>query len=90
MGDVWNALADPTRRKMLELLKKNDLNAGEIAQHFNMTKPSISHHLSILKSAELVKSIKDGQNVIYSINTSVIEDIMALFAKLTKEEKDEK
>ena len=57
MGDVWSALADPTRRKILTLLKVQDLNAGEIAEQFNMTKPSISHHLSILKQAELVSDL---------------------------------
>ena len=56
MGDVWKALADPTRRKILKLLKKGSLNAGEIAAEFNMTKPSISNHLSILKQADLVDS----------------------------------
>ena len=64
MGDVWSALADPTRRKILTLLKVQDLNAGEIAEQFNMTKPSISHHLSILKQAELVPSQKQGQNIV--------------------------
>ena len=63
MGDVWKALADPTRRKILKLLKKDSLNAGEIAAEFNMTKPSISNHLSILKQADLVDSEKIGQNV---------------------------
>ena len=72
MGDVWKALADPTRRKILELLKEKDMNAGEIAEKFDMTKPSISNHLNILKQADLVDSEKQGQNVIYSIKTSVI------------------
>ena len=63
MGDVWKALADPTRRKILKLLKNDSLNAGEIAAEFNMTKPSISNHLSILKQADLVDSEKIGQFV---------------------------
>lgn len=83
MADVWKALADPTRRKILELLKKRDMNAGEIAQEFNMTKPSISNHLSILKQADLVEADKQGQNVIYSLKTSVLEDIMAMISNLT-------
>ena len=83
MGDVWKALADPTRRKILNLLKKQDLNAGDIAKEFNMTKPSISNHLNILKQADLVDSEKQGQNVIYSIKTSVIEDILNLLSNLT-------
>jgi DNA-binding transcriptional ArsR family regulator len=76
-------LADPTRRKILELLKKKDMNAGEIAEEFNMTKPSISNHLSILKQADLVEAEKQGQNVIYSLKTSVLEDIMNMISNLT-------
>lgn len=83
MADVWKALADPTRRKILELLKKQDMNAGEIAERFNMTKPSISNHLSILKQADLVEAEKQGQNVIYSLKTSVLEDIMNIISNLT-------
>ena len=88
MGDVWKALADPTRRKILELLKKRDMNAGEIAAEFNMTKPSISNHLNILKQADLVDSEKQGQNVVYSIKTSVIEDMLNTLSNLTKRNED--
>jgi DNA-binding transcriptional ArsR family regulator len=83
MGDVWKALADPTRRKILELLKEKDMNAGEIAERFNMTKPSISNHLNILKQSELVDSEKQGQNVIYTLQTSVLEDILNMISNLT-------
>lgn len=83
MGDAWKALADPTRRKILTLLKSRDMNAGDIAAKFNMTKPSISNHLNILKQADLVDAEKIGQNVIYSLNTSVLEDIMGLLSELT-------
>lgn len=86
MGDVWEALADPTRRKILKLLKKGSLNAGEIAAEFNMTKPSISNHLSILKQADLVDSEKIGQNVIYSLKTSVLEDMLKMLSDLTGRE----
>lgn len=82
MGDVWSALADPTRRQILNLLKEQDLNAGEIAEHFNMTKPSISHHLTQLKQAELVTAEKKGQNVIYSLNISVFEEMLQLISHL--------
>ena len=82
MGDVWNALADPTRRQMLNLLKERDMNAGEIAERFNMTKPSISHHLNILKQAELVTAEKKGQHVIYSLNMSVFEEMLQLISHL--------
>ena len=83
MGDAWDALADPTRRQILKLLRAGDLNAGEIAAKFDMTKPSISHHLNILKNAELVRAERSGQNIVYSINTSVLEDLMDLFADMT-------
>lgn len=86
MGDVWKALADPTRRKILKLLKNDSLNAGEIAAQFNMTKPSISNHLSILKQADLVDSEKIGQNVIYSLKTSVLEDMLKMLSDLTGRE----
>lgn len=86
MGDVWKALADPTRRKILKLLKNDSLNAGEIAAEFNMTKPSISNHLSILKQADFVDSEKIGQNVIYSLKTSVLEDMLKMLSDLTGRE----
>lgn len=86
MGDVWKALAVPTRRKILKLLKNDSLNAGEIAAEFNMTKPSISNHLSILKQADLVDSEKIGQNVIYSLKTSVLEDMLKMLSDLTGRE----
>lgn len=83
MGDVWKALSDPTRRKILTLLKDKDMNAGEIANEFNMTKPSISNHLNILKQADLVDAEKQGQNVIYSLKTSVLEEILNVLSNLT-------
>lgn len=83
MGDAWKALADPTRRKILELLRQKDMNAGEIAAEFNMTKPSISNHLSILRQADLVDAEKQGQNVVYTLKTSVLEDILNMLSSLT-------
>lgn len=88
MGDVWKALADPTRRKILSLLKDKDMNAGEIANEFNMTKPSISNHLNILKQADLVDAEKVGQNVNYSLKTSVLEDVLKLISDLSNRGKD--
>jgi len=84
MSDVWSALADPTRRKILQLLRRRDLTAGEIADNFNMTKPSISHHLNILKNANLIDGEKTGQNIVYSLNTTVFQDLLKLFADLTE------
>ena len=76
MNIAFKALNDPIRRDILELLKEKDLNAGEIAEHFQITKPSISHHLDLLKQADLVISIKKGQFVYYSLNTTVLDEII--------------
>lgn len=82
MHALFKALNDPTRREILELLKKSDLTAGEIADYFNISKPSISHHLDLLKQAGLVDSVKDGQFVNYSINTTVLDEIVKWFIQL--------
>lgn len=89
MNDAFKALSDPSRRKILHLLKKKDLSAGEIADHFNMTKPSISHHLNLLKQANLVESEKKGQHIIYSLNTSVFEDVVTWFMDFLKKDEEE-
>lgn len=77
LTDVFKALADPTRRAILDRLKEGPLSAGEIADGFAMSKPSVSHHLSILKSAGLVEAEKSGQFLIYSLNLSVFEEAAA-------------
>ena len=89
MGKAWSALSDGTRRRILSLLHSKDMTAGEIAEHFDISKPSISHHLNVLKEAEVVSCEKKGQNVIYSINTTVLQDIMGFFMGLLKEENDD-
>lgn len=76
MNSIFKALNDETRREILDLLKVRDLSAGEIADYFTISKPSISHHLDILKQADLISSEKKGQFVIYSLNTSVMEDVL--------------
>ncbi|EJL65416.1 autorepressor SdpR family transcription factor [Flavobacterium sp. CF136] len=76
MNAIFKALNDATRREILELLKQKDLSAGEIADAFNISKPSISHHLDILKRADLITSEKNGQFIIYSINTTIMEDVL--------------
>lgn len=83
MNDAFKALADPTRRKILELLAINDRNAGEIADYFNISKPSISHHLNILKNADLINDERQGQNIIYSLNTTVFQDVVKWFYDFT-------
>ena len=75
LNHTFQALADPTRRKILEILKKRDSPVSEIAVHFDMTLPSLSHHLSILKNADLVTTERNGQQIIYSLNLSVFEEV---------------
>ena len=76
MNDIFKALNDATRREILELLRQKDLSAGEIADAFNISKPSISHHLDILRREDLITSEKKGQFIIYSINTTIMEDVL--------------
>jgi ArsR family transcriptional regulator len=76
MSDMFQALSDPTRRKILNLLKDRDMTAGEITEHFSISKPSISHHLGILKNAGLVENEKKGQNIIYSFNATVFQELV--------------
>lgn len=78
INDTFKALADPTRREIIFFLKGGSMTAGEIAEKFNISKPSISHHLNILKQAELVDDERKGQNIVYSLNTSVFEDVMRM------------
>lgn len=85
MNTIFKALNDDTRRKILELLRKSDLTAGEIAEHFNISKPSISHHLDLLKQADLVTSDKQGQFIIYTLNTTIVDDILQWLLTLKKQ-----
>lgn len=80
--ESFKALSDPTRRQIVQLLKKEKLQAGEISEHFNMTGATISHHLSILKDAGLVTSEKKGKYIYYELNLSVIEEIMTWFSNI--------
>ncbi len=79
MGDAFRALADPTRREILRMLGQQDLTAGEIADRFDMTRPSVSHHLNILKSAGLIDDEREGQFIRYSLNTTVLEQVIQWF-----------
>lgn len=85
MNTIFKALNDETRREILELLRKGDMTAGEIADHFNISKPSISHHLDLLKQADLVSSDKQGQFIIYSLNTTIVDDILQWLLTLKKQ-----
>ena len=72
VGSVFKAISDPTRREILKLLNEKDLSAGEIAEHFDISKPALTKHLNILREAELISSKKQGNYVIYSINVTVL------------------
>jgi ArsR family transcriptional regulator len=87
MNAPFKALNDATRRKILELLHEKDLTAGEIAQHFKISFPSISHHLDLLKQAKLVSAEKDGQYVYYSLNTVAVDEIVKWFLQLKLKKK---
>ena len=84
MNHLFKALNDQTRRDILELLKKRDMTAGEIADEFSFSKPTISHHLDLLKQAGLVESLKQGQFIYYSLNTTVMDEIVSWMMHLTK------
>ena len=88
MNNIFRALNDKTRRDILDLLKKKDMTAGDIADRFNISKPSISHHLDILRQADLVTSVKEGQFVYYSLNMTVLDDLMEWMLKLQSKNKN--
>lgn len=79
MNTIYRALSDPTRRKILKLLRERDMTAGEIARHFEISKPSLSKHFHILQSANLIQGDKAGRQITYHLNLSVLEEsILAL------------
>jgi ArsR family transcriptional regulator, arsenate/arsenite/antimonite-responsive transcriptional repressor len=82
MQHVFRALSDPTRREILKLLKSGSRSAGELSEHFPISKGSLSHHFNVLKAADLVRTRRDGQQIIYSLNTSVMEDVAAALVDL--------
>ncbi|WKZ30469.1 MAG: autorepressor SdpR family transcription factor [Candidatus Dojkabacteria bacterium] len=73
--DVFTALSDPIRRKILKMLKENDMTPGDMIIHFDITKPTLTHHLQTLRVAELVRTQRDKQHIIYSLNQSVFEEV---------------
>ena len=82
--DGYKALADPTRRQILKLLREGDLPAGAIADQFEMSWPSVSRHLSVLASAGLVQATRRGQQLVYSLTTSVLADIVTELADMAQ------
>ena len=85
LQNTLKALADPTRREILNLLKQGRLSAGEIAEHFDITAAAISRHLSVLKEADLIWDSRDGKYIFYELNTSVLEEIMLWITQLKGE-----
>ena len=90
LNTVFKAIADPTRREILHLLRKEEMSAGEVAAHFDMTKPTVSHHFSVLKEAELITSRREGQTIWYALNTTVLEDVLAWTMDMAHGAKGEK
>ncbi len=80
MSQVFKALSDPTRRRVLQLLRQGPMTAGELADHFPFSKATMSAHFAVLKEADLVAAEKDGKNVIYRLRLSVLEDALLAFA----------
>ena len=88
LNDTFKAMADPTRRQILQLLKKGKLTAGDIADHFDMTKPSVSHHLNVLKNAGLILDERQGQFIYYSLNTTVFQDAIGWLLQFRGSDQD--
>lgn len=85
--EVFKALSDPNRRRILKLLKRGSMSAGELAEAFPITMGSLSHHYNVLKAADLVRCERRGQRMVYSLNTSVFEDAASLMIDLFRLEK---
>lgn len=83
MKDAFQALSDPTRREILDMLRKGPRTSGEIAERFNSAWPTISRHLSVLKDAGLVTGERDGQFIRYELNTTVFQDVLERVAEWT-------
>ncbi len=81
---AFKALADPTRRKILRLLNGQEMTAGDIAKEFDISAPSMSHHFSILKDADLVFARRNGQQILYSLNTTAFQDLMTVLMDIFK------
>jgi ArsR family transcriptional regulator, arsenate/arsenite/antimonite-responsive transcriptional repressor len=85
--EVFKAIADPSRRKVLKLLQRGSKTAGELAEAFDMTKGSLSHHFNVLKAADLVRCERRGQQLVYSLNTTVFEDVATMLLDLFRVDK---
>ncbi|UTY58581.1 autorepressor SdpR family transcription factor [Massilia sp. erpn] len=82
-NDTFKALADPARREILGLLRQGEMTAGELAAHFDTSRPTMSHHFAVLADADLISRRRDGQTIWYSLNTTVLQDMLAWMMELT-------
>ncbi len=89
-NEAFKAIADPTRREILRLLRRGEMTAGDLAERFDMTKPTMSHHFAVLKDADLLTSRRDGQQIWYSLNTTVVQDLMAWAMDLVRKDEHSK
>lgn len=88
MNKVFKALADPTRRRILQLLNKGEMSAGELAAQFDISAPSMSHHFNVLKSADLISQRREAQTIFYSLNTTVFQDVIAILMEMADPESE--
>jgi len=84
MSSVFKALSDPTRRKVLQLLRDGSMTAGELADHFDVSKPTMSVHFKVLREADLIHAEKHGKSITYSLKMSVLEEALMGFAQALK------
>jgi DNA-binding transcriptional ArsR family regulator len=82
-NNAFKAIADPARREILRLLRRGEMSAGELSAHFDMSKPTMSHHFAVLKEADLITRRREGQTIWYGLNTTVLEDVLAWVLDLT-------
>jgi ArsR family transcriptional regulator len=90
LNEVFKAIADPTRREILRLLRHEEMSAGEVAARFDMTKPTMSHHFAVLKAAGLITSRREGQTIWYALDTTVLEDVLAWSMDMARGAKGDK
>ncbi len=89
MNKVFKALADPTRRKILQLLNQGEMNAGDLASHFPISAPSMSHHFNVLRSADLITQRREGQQLFYTLNTTVFQEVIAALMDMVDDPEDD-
>lgn len=90
LNEVFKAIADPTRREILRLLRHEEMSAGEVAARFDMSKPTMSHHFAVLKAAGLITSRREGQTIWYALDTTVLEDVLGWSMDMARGARGEK